>query len=160
MLLTLIAMASAGLGTVDNVLYYSFDDANLSGSDPLDLTPNNNDGTNNVLFFKIYPPISPDAIEYEGIGGLPLPGSILGFPLEVYVDNSLSLEDRQLDIISQKQSLSDVNGCPQGDNYRFETVLGSSEVLETGDDFSLEVDKIGCQDGSTQVLFFKVNSDG
>ncbi|MFO7814418.1 MAG: hypothetical protein R6V14_01540 [Halanaerobiales bacterium] len=31
----------------DTELYYSFDDDSLSGSNPLDLTPNNNDGTNN-----------------------------------------------------------------------------------------------------------------
>jgi len=115
-----------------------------------------NDGTNNVLFFKIYPPTSPDVIEFEGVGGLPLPGSILGAPLIISIDNSLILEDNQLDIISQKQAMSDVHGCQQGNNYGFETVLGESEVLEEGDGFTLEVDKIGCHDGTTQILFFKV----
>lgn len=40
------SFAYADLET-DTQLYYSFDNDKLSGSDPLDLTPNGNDGTNN-----------------------------------------------------------------------------------------------------------------
>jgi len=115
------------------------------------------DDTNNGVFFKVYPHTSPTIFtSRDPIGGLPIPGSILALPLEISIDKSLSIEDRKLEIISQKQVLSDKLGCQQGNNYGFETVLGESEVLEEGDGFTLEVDKIGCQDGTTQILFFKV----
>ena len=47
LLLSVSAFAATAPEANATELYYSFDNDDLSGSDPLDLTPNNNDGTNN-----------------------------------------------------------------------------------------------------------------
>jgi hypothetical protein len=45
--MSLICVMGVNAVLNDSVVYYSFDDSNLSGSNPLDLSGNGNDGTNN-----------------------------------------------------------------------------------------------------------------
>jgi hypothetical protein len=55
-----------GALTDDNQLYYSFDDDDLSGSNPLDLTPNGNDGINNGSTTGVTGIIN-EAFSFDGI---------------------------------------------------------------------------------------------
>src|SRR6056297_2720988 len=51
--------------TTDNQVYYSFDDDSLSGSNPLDLSGNGNDGTNNGTTTGVTG-ILDEAFNYDG----------------------------------------------------------------------------------------------